>query len=77
MANLLPLLPKLNEKDLHNIAFAMRRKGDLTGLPHFGHVTIEDIAWFKCEVIIAALHEAAATYPAVIDTISKLQRKKR
>jgi hypothetical protein len=48
MANLLPLLPKLNEKDLHNIAFAMRRKGDLTGLPHFGHVTIEDIAWFKC-----------------------------
>jgi len=73
--NMLPSLHRLTEKDRQNIAIALRRKGYLTGHPHFGHVTTDQIALFELEVVIAALHEAAPTYPEVLDTISKLQGK--
>jgi hypothetical protein len=71
--NLLLLLRKLTEKDRQNIAKAVRRKGLLTDLPHFGHVTSDRIAFLNREEVIAALREAAPTYPEVLDTIRKLQ----
>jgi len=79
MGNLLPLLRKLTEKDLQNIAKAMRRKGYLTDLLHFGHAAeaLKQIALLNRKKVIAALHEAAPTYPEVLDTIPKLQRKCR
>ena len=71
--NLLLSLPKLTEKDRQNIAKAVRRKGRLTDLPHFGHVTSDRIALLNREEVITALREAAPTYPEVLDTIRKLQ----
>jgi hypothetical protein len=70
--NLLPCLHKLNERDIHHIAFALRRKGKLPHLPNFSHATVGDVALFEREVVIAALREVAATYPPVLNTLSKL-----
>src|SRR5215510_1115778 len=78
MANLLPLLPELTEKDLQTIAKALRRKGHLTEYLHLGHAaTAPEIGFLNRKEVIAALREAARTYPEVLDTIGKLQRKCR
>jgi len=75
--NLLPLMPKLTETDLQNIALAMRRKGYLTDYLHFGHAAKSmAIPFLDLEEVIAALHEAAPTYPAVLDTLRKLEGPK-
>jgi len=74
MANLLPLLPELTEKDLQTIAKALR----LTEYLHLGHAaTAPEIGFLNRKEVIAALREAARTYPEVLDTIGKLQRKCR
>jgi len=60
MGNLLLLLSKLTEKDLQNIATALRRKGYLTGLLHFGHAAEAlEITLLNREKVVAALREAA------------------
>jgi hypothetical protein len=79
MSNLLPFLSKLDEKDLENIAIALRRKGHLKHLLHFRHAAkaINEIAFSDLEDVITALREAAPTYPDCLHTIRKLQRKGR
>jgi hypothetical protein len=79
MGNLMLLLPKLTEKDRQNIAKAMRRKGYLADYLHYGHAAkaFDKLAILNRKKVIAALYEAASTYPEVLDTIPKLQRKCR
>jgi len=75
--NLLALLPDLNEKDLQNIAKAVRRKGRLTNYLHYlkAAAALDQIGLMKRRDVIAALREAASTYPEVLDTIRKLASK--
>ena len=75
MGDLLLSQPKLTEKDYQNIAKAVRRKGYLTGHLHFGHAAkaLGEIALLNRKDVIAALRDAAPTYPEVLYTICKLQ----
>ncbi len=72
--NLLAWLPKLTEKDRENIAKAVRRKGRLTEYRHYlkAATALDKIGLLDRDEVIAALREAAPTYPEVLDTIGKL-----
>jgi len=82
--NLLKWLPKLTDEDCENIALAMRRYGPpdhplKTNYPHYlkAAKAIDAIAFLNRKEVMAALRDAAPTYPEVLDTIRKLQSKRR
>ena len=77
-------MSKLTEDDFENIALAMRRYGPpdhplKTNYPHYlkAAAAFDQIAFLDRKEVIAALRKAAPTYPEVLNTIPKLQSKRR
>jgi hypothetical protein len=76
MGNLLLCLPKLNKRDLENIAFAVRRHGYLTNHNHYlDAANAGELPLLDREVVIDALHKAASLSPAALATARKLEER--
>jgi hypothetical protein len=71
------LLPKLNERELRAIAFALRREGYLSQYFTWDEAlakALPQILLSSRDIVIPALGEAVPLYPAAHDALRKLER---